>query len=133
MAIPPEMRYQFVTGQIKYHNEKIIESFNLFIRLFTGIVVAAVWLSTQPDPSKRHSLYAFLAFVLVVMLATMTIITVIANVMAWYGYRHAETGLVGADKVSPPTVPGSCWNEIGILVCIIASSVLFCIYNPLVQ
>ncbi len=131
--IENEKRYEFVTSQIRYHNEKVIESFNLFIRLFSGIVAGAVWLSTQSDPSAKHRVIGIFAYVLVIMLMTMTSVTVIANVLQWYGYRRAESGLVGKDKVPPPTVLGSCWNEIAMLLCIISVSAVFCLFNPLAE
>jgi len=45
--ISDEKRYEFVTAQQRYTNEKIIEAFNLFIKLGSGIVAGFIWVKTQ--------------------------------------------------------------------------------------
>jgi hypothetical protein len=124
-------RFKNVTSKIEYHNEKIIEAFNLYVRLFSAIVGGAVWLSTQADPASKHGLYGWLANILVGMLTTTTTVTVIANWLAWYEFRKAEAGLVGENRVRPPSMPRSCLNEIVMVLVILTASGLFCLYNPL--
>ena len=68
---------------------------------------------------------------LIVMLTGMTSVTVIANLSAWFGYRHAETALVSEDKVPPPSIPGSCLSEIVMLLGIVTAGGVFCLFNPL--
>jgi hypothetical protein len=36
--VSDEKQYEFVSGQVRYHNEKIIESFEFFIKMFSAVV-----------------------------------------------------------------------------------------------
>lgn len=43
MAIDDEKRYEFITEQLRYVNEKIIEAFTLFVKLTSAIMAGIVW------------------------------------------------------------------------------------------
>jgi hypothetical protein len=129
MTISAEKRYEFVTGRLQYHNEKIIEAFKLFIQVISAIVGGAIWLSLVKEPPKGHENYWLLADILVVCLAAMTTITVIANVIAWFGYRTAEHEL--NPKAPKPRHFWSYWNELAMLAVIVIASGLFIRFNPL--
>jgi hypothetical protein len=121
-------RYQFVTQQLRYHNEKIIEAFKLFIKLFSAIVGGAIWLSIQ---TNELSSYGNLALALVGVLTLVTVVMVISNLMAWYGFRKAESFLVGKEKVGPPTPIRSCWTEYVMIFAMVCALTLFWCFNPL--
>jgi hypothetical protein len=81
----------------------------------------------QTTNDKNH--YWVLADVLVACLAVLTIITVIANIVAWFGYRRAEHEL--NPKAPLPRHVQSYWNELAMLTVIVVVSALFFAFNPL--
>ncbi len=97
-----ERRYEFVTAQQRYYNEKIIEAFLLFVKLATAIVGGVVWLNIQELPQADQKLYNTSALWLFVAVATATLMMVWVNLDAWWGYREAEIDLSPeAPKLKP--------------------------------
>ena len=47
MAISNEKRYKFITEQLIYTNEKIIEAFGFFLKFGSAIMGEGVWIVTQ--------------------------------------------------------------------------------------
>lgn len=43
--VSDEKQYESVSTQVRYLNDKILESFNLYLKLFSGIVGGSIWLS----------------------------------------------------------------------------------------
>lgn len=124
-------RYQFVTGQTRYYNDKIIESFNLFIKLASAIVAGVLWLHLQEldDPTKTH--YGQMAMLVLGLVTLGTGLLLLNNLRAWWGYRKAESALVGEETVPPPHFPMSCSSEILEVSMMIVFCVVFVVLNPL--
>jgi hypothetical protein len=97
MGIAEKDRYEFVTSSVRYHNEKIIQAFQLFIKLTTAVIGGTVYLSLQPMDPIKHSLLTQAALVAECAICLVCIITIWANVRAWWGFRVAESKLVGKD------------------------------------
>lgn len=126
-GISNERQYEFVTTQIRYHDEKIIESFKLFIQVLSAIVGGSIFLAKEP--SLHNPNYGPLATILVWCLGAMTIITVSVNTMAWFGFRKAEHRL--NPKAPQVRHLWSYWNELAMLIVICIAVILFTLFNPL--
>lgn len=42
--IKPEQLYEFITGMLRYSEEKIISTFGLYVKLVSAIVGGVAWL-----------------------------------------------------------------------------------------
>jgi hypothetical protein len=130
--IDDNRRYEFVTTQIRYHNEKMIEAFNRLIQLFTAIVGGSIWLSLQPRPAGVPLRdYSTISDTLVLALAAISALNIINDLLAWFGFRQTESSLVGHNKLPPPHVIRSCWMEYLMLIGMLAATVAFWRFNPL--
>lgn len=125
--IDEEKRYEFITSQIRYHNEKMIEAFNRFIQLFAAITGGSIWVAIQSAHfTANGSHYWVLADALVLLLAAITCLNIISDLLAWFGYREAESNLVGVKKLKPPH-----WLQYAMLLGIVGACLAFCVFNPL--
>jgi hypothetical protein len=86
-------RYAFVTSQLEYFNEKIIEVFSLYIKLLTAIVGGLIWLQTQPNFETIWARAKSLAVLIVAVIASASIVLILFNVDSWFGFRRAEAKL----------------------------------------
>src|ERR1035437_2372226 len=95
-------QYEWLTSQTRYHNEKIIEAFSLFVKLASGIVAGLIWLITQKiDDTMKHKLMELIPF-LFLLVGVSTGFMIIFNFRSWWGYRKAFSDLVGAERVPRP-------------------------------
>jgi hypothetical protein len=121
--VSPERRYEFVTQQIRYHNEKIIQAFSLFVKLATAIVGGVVWLVFQPQEGPTW--IPLLASGVFILVGVAVIILIAANLKAWLGYRAMECKL-------NPSAPGTSWtsiiSEAVMILVIFVSMVLFTVF-----
>ena len=125
-----EKRYEFVTAQCRYCNEKIIESFNLFIKLVTGIVGGMIFLDLNlavNDPKRGTYLNA--STVLIVLIGVSTLFQVWRYQISWWGYRIAEI------KITAEAPALRKWwsrsSEISMTIAVIATPLCFWYFNPL--
>ncbi len=93
MAINDEKRYEFITEQIRYVNEKIIEAFTLFVKLTSAIVAGIVWLLIQNLKHETRILIGPVIPWLFLLLGVTCILLIIINLRSWWGYRKAESTL----------------------------------------
>jgi hypothetical protein len=113
-------RYKFVVSQVEYLNEKIIETFSLYVKLLTGVIGGAVWLRLQRTGDDLWFRSRPLVVVLVVLIDVMASALIIFNLHAWWGFRKAESDLTGGQAVMP-RFPRSCRQEISMLLVIVVS------------
>ena len=134
--ISPEKEYEFVSGQVRYHNEKIIESFNLFIKLFSGVVGGSIWLTLQHGmTATRAASYARVSDGLACFLALLACLMIAENLRAWHGYRWAQVRLAGKNekgeyRIPPPRIIRSSVTEGGMMLSVILAVVFYCLFNP---
>ena len=131
MTINDQKRYEFITEQLRYVNEKIIEAFTLFVKLTTAIIAGIVWLLTQSLKDETRLLIGSFIPWLFLLLAATSILLIIINLRSWWGYRKAESTLVGVNKVPNPKFPRSCSGEIVMIGVIIVVFFVAWICNPL--
>jgi hypothetical protein len=131
IMVSDDKQYEFVSEQIRFHVNKIYDSFKLFIQLFSAIVGGSVWLGLQ-DNSPR---FVVVSDVLVGLIAVVCLVTVFENNQAWRGYRKAQSRLggkdeSGQDKIKGPSIWVSSLIEMVMALAIIVAVGLFCRYNP---
>jgi hypothetical protein len=63
MEIDKDKRYEFVTSSARYHNEKIIQAFQLFVKLTTALIAGVVYLSVnRPGGGNQNDIAAVANF-----------------------------------------------------------------------
>ncbi|MBR1227196.1 MULTISPECIES: hypothetical protein [unclassified Bradyrhizobium] len=137
--VSEDKHYEFLTKQIADRSQKIYESFNQFIRLFSAVVGGTIWISLQADASKRggnSQIYETFSNFLVIAIAVMSALIIIENVRSWKGYRQALVKMGANDVASPVYIPAplryrSSIIEIGMICSMFLATILFCIFNPL--
>ena len=109
-------RYEYVTKMLIHLNDKIIESLNLFLKVYSAIVGGIFWLSIQQNAQevKKHFLPIMLFLFAVVGLFSIVLVT--TNLKSWWGYRKVESQLIGLPM---PKFPASCIGEL-VMITIIA-------------
>jgi hypothetical protein len=127
-VVSDEKQYEFVSEQVRYHNEKIIESFNFFIQLFSAVVGGCIWLSIQKDQNAKFPSYQTLSNAIVVIVAIVAVIRIAENLRAWHGYRSAQCRLEPSIP-KPRPLRASAVEMIMILGIVVAAG-LFYIFNP---
>src|SRR5436190_873231 len=106
MPVSPDKRYEFVTQQLRYTNDKIIEAFELFLKLTAAVLGAAAWVSTQKLSPEVQGPIGRLVPWLVTGIGASCVALILINLRSWWGYREAESQLVGP-AVPPPKFPRS--------------------------
>src|SRR4029077_17982501 len=131
MPISDEKRYEFITEQLRYTNEKIIEAFGLFLKLGAAVFGGAAWVITAPGFSRAIEfrigrLVPWLFFGIGVGCVALIWI----NLKSWWGYRVAEASLMGPQKILPPRFPSSCMSEIVLTALIVIAIAAVWVVNP---
>ena len=90
----------------------------------SAIIGGIVWLSIQTDPSDVKSKLAPVVPWMFILVGMVSIVLIVANLIGWWGFRKAETQLVGAEAVPPPTFPRSCFSELVMIAVIVATTVI---------
>lgn len=132
LKIPEEKQYEYLTHHLEYLNEKIIESFVLFIKLATAIVGGVFFLSwklLKTDPAR--SSFAQVSDSLFLLISISSILLILNNLFAWRSFRKTLT------KEYPGITLSHCvrwWlSEAIMCIVIVATCVLFIFNNPLEQ
>jgi hypothetical protein len=123
-----EKQYEFVSGQVRYHNEKIIESFEFFIKVFTTVVGGSIWLSMQKDVATKFGAYQTLSNSVVSVITIVAVIRVLENLRAWHGYRNAQCRL--EPSIPKPKPIRASVSEAVMVLGMITAAVLFVRFNP---
>ena len=122
-----EKRYDFVTQQQRYTNDKVFEAFSLYVKLAAAIVAGYVWLHTQSIDGETKRTIDFIAPWIFSLIAIYALTVILVNLRSWWGYCTAESELVGKDNVPPPKFPRSCAGHlIMIAVITIMTTISWC-------
>jgi len=121
-GVTVEERYRFVTSQLTYFNEKIIEAFNLYVKLITVIAGGVIWLRLQLDWVTVWKQIRSIVVALILLVGFSSILLVTFNLTSWWGFRKAESYLLNG-KVPPPVFPKSARQEL-LLMLVIATSAI---------
>lgn len=117
-----EERYRFVTSQLSYFNEKIIEAFNLYIKLITAIAGGVIWLRLQVDWGAVWIQIRGIVVALTILVGFASVLLVIFNLSSWWGFRKAESLLLKG-KIPLPVFPRSARQEL-LMMLVIATSTI---------
>ena len=118
--IDDNKQFDWLAAQSRYHNEKIIEAFSLFIKLASGIVGGLVWIIIQKiDDATRRSLIHLVPYVFV-LVGVSTALVIVINFMAWWVYFKPISKL--ADKVPERPKWTSCAVPVVMVAVIVISS-----------
>jgi hypothetical protein len=128
--IAEEKQYEYVTGQLNYHNDKIIDAFNQFVKLVSAIIAGGVWIFTQQLVKETKVLIGKIALWLILLVCVNSVMLILLNLRAWWGYRRHLTNLVGTETVPPPRFPRSCFSELVMISVIVVTTLLLFIYLP---
>ena len=129
--VSDEKQYEFVTRQLNYHNDKIIEAFNLFLKLISSIIAGSVWLISQKLDRETRALIGEIAPFFIFIGCISSILIILINLRSWWGYKKAISYLVGTEKAIPPKFPRSCSSELVMIITILISSIIIFIFLPL--
>jgi uncharacterized iron-regulated membrane protein len=114
-------RYKVVTSRIQYFNDKIIESFKLYIQLVTALTGGYMWLKTQSQATNALTWARVAAPGLMILIGITIILLIVANLSAWWGHRKVESKLTGG-AVPAPVFPKSARGELIMIGFIIITS-----------
>lgn len=116
-----EKRYEFVTQQVRYFNEKILEAFALFIKLSLTIVGGFFWFYIQCINEKTKERFGEIVPWLIPLAGLYTILIVWINLTTQWGFRKAESDIIGTEKLPYPNLK-SCSAEFIMTIFILGLS-----------
>jgi hypothetical protein len=130
-----DKEYEFCSSQVRYHNERIIEAFQMFVKIFSAIAGGSVYLSLQKEVATKASVYVLISDLLVILVAFIAIVMVLENLRGWRGYRSAQSRLGGLDESGSPRIPPPrlfrpALAEGCMILGVIAASAGFWLFNP---
>jgi hypothetical protein len=124
---------------IAERNRNALDAFKLFISLYSAIVGGSIWLSIQADKnSSSYSSYGWLSNGAVALLTIVAVVLVFEAKRGWWGYRKAQSKLVGktADgnyRIPLPKLFPTALTEGVMVLSMVAAGVGFIMFNPLGQ
>jgi hypothetical protein len=130
MNIPAEKQYEYLTHHLEYLNEKIIDTFTLFIKLSTAIIGGVFYLRWQLtiDGSIRVH-FALISKLLFSVVSLSLILLIFNNRRSWGGYRKRLTGEYPG--IPPTSKFLSVASEVVMCSIITVTCVGFWFINPL--
>ncbi len=116
MTVIEEKEYDYVNRQVEYNNQKIFESFNLFIKLMVSIGGGAIWLTTQKLGKTFLLLFRDPINSLFILSGAACAIFILLHTISWRGYRQAQNRI--NQNVPLPTWK-ACVREVIMIIFII--------------
>lgn len=121
-AVSKEERYKFVTSQLIYCNEKILQTFTFFIKLISTFVGGLIWLRLQSNFPTVWSQTKGLAVAVFLLSGVGTFLMIYRYLRTWWGFRQAESNLT-AGAVPTPKFPRSCQTELFMMLVVVVTTV----------
>lgn len=133
--IDDELLYKSLSEMIAERNRNALDAFKLFISLYSAIVGGAIWLrlqATKPMPTS----FEWLSEGVVFLVTAVAILLVVEAKRGWWGYRKAQSELVGKNnegkyRVPPPKLFPTVLTEGAMVVCMALAAIGFWFLNPL--
>ncbi len=128
--IPPSKEYKYLTARLQYLNEKIIQSFTLFIKLATTIVGGAFYLRLNlPNDAQMRMFFSQAVELLLVVVSLSMILLILNNLFAW---QECQANLSKKYKGIKKAKGMRWWFSEAVMCLLIAgTSWGFHCYNPL--
>ncbi len=128
--ISEEKQYEYLGRVLTDRLNRIFDSFKLFLQLFSTIVGGSIWLSMQNvSPNARHR-YIVASDTLILLVILVTGVMVFEAQRGWWGYRKTLSEFDGGNHPIPPPKWTRRWTEIVMLLGMVASGVVFALFNP---
>lgn len=126
---------ELLTDHIRDRNTFIMDSFKLFVQMFTALVGGSAAIRLQYYQSAPKS-FAWLADGLGLLIFVITTFVILENLRAWHDLRERLSEVAGLDDRGNHIIrpPHAWWGnrvEILMLVVMAASVVAFWTFNPL--
>ena len=104
--VSAEKQFDSVSAHIRYLNDKMLEAYHSFVRLFIAIVGGSFWFSFQPRLTPINSVsYARLSVGLLCFISLMATIMILENLRGWHSYRERQSHLAGLDERGQRRIP----------------------------
>ncbi len=124
-------RFKNITTMMRYHNDKILESFTRFVTFSIGIVGGSFWLLSQKDISEQVKEAAISTIPLLFwFLGISSLALIYSNWKSWYGLRKAESVMLKMPELAPKC-PRACKEQLILSGIILLVCVYFTCFNPL--
>jgi hypothetical protein len=132
--ISDEELYKTLCDMLAERNRNALDAFKLFISLYSAIVGGAIWLSTQA--TKMPVSYGRLSTGVVILVTFVAIVLVIEAKRGWWGYRKAQSELVGKNdqgkyRIPPPKLFPTVITEGAMVIAMAVAGFGFYWFNPL--
>jgi len=132
MGITDDKHCEILAAGIRDHNTRMMEGFRLFVQMFPAIAGGALVLRLQrSDGTLPFAQFAWLADVLVLLVAFACALIIVDSFRGWKNYRHRLSQVAGADQIPPPDLFKSWLVEGMMLAAIAIAAILFVAFNPL--
>jgi hypothetical protein len=134
--VSAEKQFDSVSTHIRYLNDKMLEAYYSFVRVFIAIVGGSFWLSFQPRLTPINAVsYARLSVGLLCFISLMATIMILENLRGWHGYRKRQSFLAGLDdggqrRIPLPRPVHASRVEICMLLSIWIATCAFWYWNP---
>jgi hypothetical protein len=131
-----EKQFDFVSNHIRYLNDKMLEAYYSFVRLFIAIVGGSFWLSFQPRITPINApTYANLSVGLLCFIAMLATIFIFENLRSWHNYRAQQSMLAGINpkgraRIPPPRAIRASVSEGCMIASIWLATLGFWYWNP---
>ena len=130
MDIPEEKQYVHLTSHLRYLNEKIMESFTLFIKLASAIIGGVFFLHWKLDwqDLKRNS-FGHASDLLFILVSISMVLLILNNLRSWHEYRRT----LSEQYPDIPLKRSLFTSASEALMCLIiaATCIGFLVFNPL--
>lgn len=132
--ISDEQLYKTLSEMIAERNKNALDAFKLFISLYSAIVGGSIWLSTQAN--RNLPAYGRLSSGVILLVTLVAVVLVIEAKRGWWGYRKAQSELVGKNetgryRVPPPKIFPTILTEGAMVIAMVLAAAGFLWFNPL--
>ncbi|MFC1539155.1 hypothetical protein ACFL6H_07015 [Candidatus Latescibacterota bacterium] len=130
MAVSDDARYNYLSEECRYKNEKISEAFNLFIKMATSITAGVFYIHSilgEDNPQRltlRHG-----AIAIFILISGTSLFLILNHTRSWYNHRNQKHELF--PEIPAPGGWGWISTELVMFFVIVFTFVAFMILNPL--
>lgn len=133
MPLSVDKHCEMITAHIRDRNTMIMDSFKLFVQMFSALVGGAVIVRLQyPGPAES---FAYPAVGIGLLIYVISLVMIWENIRSWYQYRIKLSNEAGRRRgrliVPLPKLWRAIWIELVMTVLMTVSLAAFWYFNPL--
>ena len=130
MAVSDDKLYEELKTHLRYLNEKMIQAFEMYIKVATAIVGGSFFLHMKlPANDSQRKLMSDGANALMILVGVGMTIIIINNLLSWHSYRKTLSD--NFSEIHFKRSPGTWLVEILMCILILTTSFGFFAFNPL--